>query len=187
MLCVRARRVSERGGWGVAVAARDGPDVVEPCGLDRDEVVFGYPGRPVVLEHVERVVLVEHLAERVLVDDIGVVGVFKNAGCYPWLAVPCEVTVWRTGGARAPLEQTIHPYTEQIKYIARTQPVVAGPGTHRLTPLMISLPYLNGVIEGVAEAEADEDEVWDGWTEVLLATVSLFPPPRGLCGSVEPR
>lgn len=114
--------------------------MVEPCGLDCDEVVFGYPGRPVVLEHVERVVLVEYLAERVLIDDIRVVGVFKNAGRYPWLTVLYEITVWRTGGARVPLEQTSHPYMERVKHIAGTQHVVALRGTHRLTPLMISLP-----------------------------------------------
>lgn len=121
-------------------AVGDGPDVVEPCGLDRDEVVFGYPRRPVVLEHVERVVFVEHLAEGVLVDDIRVVCVFENAGRYPWLMVLYEVTVWRTGGSRVPLEQTSHPYTEQVKRITGTQPAVALRDTHRLTPLMISLP-----------------------------------------------
>ena len=61
------------------------PDVVQPCGFDRGEVVLGDPGRPVVLEHGQDRVVVDVLPESVLIDDVRVVEALEEARCYPGL------------------------------------------------------------------------------------------------------
>lgn len=70
---------------------RDVPDMVQPCRSYCSEVIFRYPGLPMVRQNAQSGVVVKHLTHRELVYDTGIVGIDEYAWRYPWLRCVCSI------------------------------------------------------------------------------------------------